>query len=159
MTDTPSGGGTATATAPEPGHGFDEHRPESLGLRIQHVLHARPTLGPLAVLVLAIIAFSLLSGRFLSAANLSLVLAQVTVIAVLALGQTLIILTAGIDLSVGAIAVFSSILMAKLATDGGMPGAAGAAARLRARHRDGRRSTACWSPGSSCRRSSSPWAR
>ena len=96
--DTSAGGGTATATAPEPGPGFDEHRSESLGLRIQHVLHARPTLGPLAVLVLAIIAFSLLSGRFLSAPNLSLVLAQVTVIAVLALGQTLIILTAGIDL-------------------------------------------------------------
>jgi fructose transport system permease protein len=124
-TDTPSGGsgGTTTAPAPEPDpHGFDEHRPESLGLRIQHVLHARPTLGPLAVLVLAIIAFALLSGRFLSAANLSLVLAQVTVIAVLALGQTLIILTAGIDLSVGAIAVFSSILMAKMATDAGLPG-------------------------------------
>ena len=78
-----------------------------------------PTLGPLAVLVLAIIAFSILNARFLSAANLSLVLAQVTVIAVLALGQTLIILTAGIDLSVGAIAVFSSILMANFATDAG----------------------------------------
>src|SRR5215207_4812934 len=111
-----------TTTAPEPGSGFDEHRSESLGLRIQHALHARPTLGPFAVLVLAIIAFSLLSGRFLSAANLSLALAQVTVIAVLALGQTLIILTAGIDLSVGAIAVFSSILMAKFATDAGLPG-------------------------------------
>ena len=121
MSDAP-GGGTATATAPEPGSGFDEHRPESLGLRIQHILHGRPTLGPLAVLVLAIVAFSLLSGRFLSAPNLSLVLAQVTVIAVLALGQTLVILTAGIDLSTGAIAVFSSILMAKLATDAGLPG-------------------------------------
>src|SRR5918993_5836872 len=117
------GGGTATATAPEPApHGFDEHRTESIGLRIQHVLHARPTLGPLAVLVLAIIAFSLLSGRFLSAANLSLVLAQVTVIAVLALGQTLIILTAGIDLSTGAITVFTSVIMANLTTKVGLPG-------------------------------------
>jgi fructose transport system permease protein len=123
-TDTPTGGpggGTATAPAPEPSHGFEEHRPESLGLRIQHVLHARPTLGPLAVLVLAIVAFALLSGRFLSAANLSLVLAQVTVIAVLALGQTLVILTAGIDLSAGAIAVFSMMLIAKMATDWGVP--------------------------------------
>jgi fructose transport system permease protein len=90
--------------------------------RIQHVLHANPILGPLAVLVLAVIAFSLVSGRFLSAANLGLVLAQVTVIATLALGQTLIILTAGIDLSVGAIAVFSSILMANMATGLGVPG-------------------------------------
>jgi fructose transport system permease protein len=63
-----------------------------------------------------------MSPRFFSAPNLSLVLAQVTVIAVLALGQTLVILTAGIDLSVGAIAVFSSILMAHFATEAGVPG-------------------------------------
>ena len=74
------------------------------------------------MLLLAIIAFSFVSDRFLSAANLGLVMQQVTVIAVLALGQTLVILTAGIDLSVGAIAVFSSIIMANLATDLGMPG-------------------------------------
>ncbi len=69
------------------------------------------------------LAFSVLSDRFLSAANLGLVLQQVTVIAVLALGQTLVILTAGVDLSVGAIAVFSSILMAVIATELGVPGA------------------------------------
>jgi fructose transport system permease protein len=102
--------------------GFDDGRTESIGLRLQHILHANPTLGPLAVLVLAIIAFSIINQRFLTAPNLSLVLAQVTVIAVLALGQTLIILTAGIDLSVGAIAVFSGILMANMATKLGLPG-------------------------------------
>jgi fructose transport system permease protein len=91
-------------------------------LRVQHLLHGNPTLGPLAVLIVAILAFSLANQRFFAAPNLSLVLAQVTVIAVLALGQTLIILTAGIDLSVGAIAVFSSILMASFATKLGMPG-------------------------------------
>jgi fructose transport system permease protein len=91
-------------------------------LRVQHLLHGNPTLGPLAVLIVAILAFSIANPRFFSAPNLSLVLAQVTVIAVLALGQTLIILTAGIDLSVGAIAVFSSILMATFATKLGLPG-------------------------------------
>ena len=101
---------------------FDVRRTDSLGLRIQHVLHANPVLGPLAVLIVAIIAFSIINGRFLTATNLSLVLQQVTVIATLALGQTLIILTAGIDLSAGAIAVFSSILMANFATKAGMPG-------------------------------------
>ena len=118
--------------------GFDEHRTESLALRIQHVLHAHPILGPLAVLLLAIIAFSIVSGRFLSAANLGLVLAQVTVIAVLALGQTLVILTAGIDLSAGAIAVFTSILMANLATKAGLPGVPRPDRRLPVRHGDGR---------------------
>jgi fructose transport system permease protein len=116
----------ATVTKEPPtgsGTDFEARRNDSLGLRIQHVLHGNPVLGPLAVLVVAIIAFSLVNGRFFSAANLSLVLAQVTVIAVLALGQTLIILTAGIDLSAGAVAVFSGVLMAFFCTDLGLPGA------------------------------------
>lgn len=117
---------TTTSSAPVaaggPDHDFDNAGAGSLGARMQHLLHANPTLGPLAVLLLAIVAFSILNQRFFAAANLSLVLAQVTVIAVLALGQTLVILTAGIDLSVGAVAVFSSILMASFATKLGMPG-------------------------------------
>ncbi|GLY27156.1 ABC transporter permease [Kineosporia sp. NBRC 101731] len=102
--------------------GFEERRQESAQDRIQHLLHARPTLGPLAVLLLAVIVFSVINTRFFHPENLSLVLQQVTVIALLALGQTLVILTAGIDLSAGAIAVFSSILMANLAFDTGFPG-------------------------------------
>jgi len=111
---------TADTTTREPE--FEVHHRDSLGLRVQHILHGNPVLGPLAVLLIAVIAFSIVNVRFFSAANLSLVLAQVTVIATLALGQTLIILTAGIDLSVGAIAVFSSILMANFAIKVGMPG-------------------------------------
>ncbi|MEU8232606.1 ABC transporter permease [Actinoplanes sp. NPDC048967] len=113
---------TTAVKEPSPPQDFDVRRNDSLGLRLQHLLHGNPTLGPLAVLIVAILAFSVANQRFFSAPNLSLVLAQVTVIAVLALGQTLIILTAGIDLSVGAIAVFSSILMATFATKMGMPG-------------------------------------
>src|ERR1044071_7346690 len=109
---------TATATPTD----FDVQKNDSLALRIQHLLHSNPVLGPLAVLVVSIIAFSIVNGRFLTATNLSLVLQQVTVIATLALGQTLIILTAGIDLATGAIAVFSSILMANFATKLGLPG-------------------------------------
>ena len=113
---------TVTKEPPPPPQDFDVNRTDSLGLRLQHLLHGNPTLGPLAVLLVAIVAFSIANQRFFSAPNLSLVLAQVTVIAVLALGQTLIILTAGIDLSVGAVAVFSSILMASFATKLGMSG-------------------------------------
>ena len=113
---------TTAVKEPTPPQDFDVRRNDSLGLRLQHLLHGNPTLGPLAVLIVAIVAFSVANQRFFAAPNLSLVLAQVTVIAVLALGQTLIILTAGIDLSVGAIAVFSSILMAGFATKLGMPG-------------------------------------
>ena len=105
-----------------PAGGFDEQAAATPLERVQRVLHDNPILGPVAVLLLAIVAFALVSGRFLSAPNLGLVLAQVTVIATLALGQTLIILTAGIDLSVGAIAVFSSILMAGFSAKMGVPG-------------------------------------
>jgi fructose transport system permease protein len=111
-----------TTTAPAPTPEFEVRDRDSLGLRLQHLLHGNPVLGPLAVLIVAIIAFSIVNTRFFSAPNLSLVLAQVTVIAVLALGQTLIILTAGIDLSAGAIAVFSSVLMAVFCTKVGLPG-------------------------------------
>ncbi len=110
---------TATATPPTD---FEVRKQDSLGLRVQHVLHGNPVLGPLAVLILAIVAFSIVNGRFFSAPNLSLVLAQVTVIATLALGQTMIILTAGIDLAAGIIAVFSGVLMAAFCTRVGMPG-------------------------------------
>jgi fructose transport system permease protein len=113
-------GGTATATRST--GGFDDGHARDPLARVQQVLHANPILGPLAVLVIAIVAFSLVNGRFLSAANLGLVLQQVTVIATIALGQTLVILTAGIDLAAGAIAVFSSILMANMATKLGLPG-------------------------------------
>ncbi|SDG26610.1 ABC transporter permease [Pseudonocardia oroxyli] len=96
--------------------------PVTPGRRLQNLLHANPIVGPLAVLALAILAFSLVNPRFLAAANLGLVLQQVTVIATLALGQTLVILTAGIDLAVGAIAVFASMLMAGAAHTLGVPG-------------------------------------
>ena len=76
--------------------------------------------GPLLALAIAILFFSIKSDRFLSGPNLSLILQQVMVIGTLAIGQTLIILTAGIDLSNGAIMALSSIFMTKLAVNGGV---------------------------------------
>jgi fructose transport system permease protein len=78
-------------------------------------------LGPLAALLIACVFFTLQADTFLSAGNLSLVIQQVMVVGTLAAGQTLIILTAGIDLSNGAIMAFGSIVMAKLAVDVGLP--------------------------------------
>ncbi|WP_028059980.1 ABC transporter permease [Candidatus Solirubrobacter pratensis] len=76
--------------------------------------------GPLLALAIAIAFFSIKSDRFLSGANLSLIAQQVMVVGTLAIGQTLIILTAGIDLSCGAVMALSSIFMTKLAVDGGV---------------------------------------
>lgn len=79
------------------------------------------TIGPLVALALAIAFFSLESDQFLQGPNLSLVLQQVMVVGVLAIGQTLVILTAGIDLSNGAVMALGSIVMTKLAVASGVP--------------------------------------
>jgi fructose transport system permease protein len=86
------------------------------------VLHARPAISPLLVLIAAAAVFSAINPRFASPNSLSLVLQQVAVIGALAVGQTLVILTAGIDLSVGAITILAMMLSAKLAEGNGIPG-------------------------------------
>lgn len=84
-------------------------------------LTAAPTAGPLAALVLACAFFSLTTDQFLSGGNFSLIIQQVMVVGALAIGQTLIILTAGIDLSCGAVMAFGSIMIAKSAAEGNVP--------------------------------------
>jgi fructose transport system permease protein len=90
--------------------------------RLQHLLHAHPTLIPGFVLLLSVVCFSLIVGqRFLAPFNLSLIVQQVMIIGLIGVAQTLVILTAGIDLSVGAIMVLASMVMGKLAVDMGVP--------------------------------------
>lgn len=86
--------------------------------QVRRVL-AAPAVGPLLALLLTMAFFSIKSDRFLQGPNLSLVLQQVMVVGVLAIGQTLVILTAGIDLSVGTVMAFGQIVMTKLAIDSG----------------------------------------
>jgi fructose transport system permease protein len=78
------------------------------------------TLGPAIALLLACVFFSFQSERFFSLQNFSLILQQVMVVGTIAIGQTLIILTAGIDLSCGMIMALGSIVMTKLAADYGL---------------------------------------
>lgn len=78
-------------------------------------------LGPFIALLIACSIFGATTDRFFSGANFSLILQQVTVVGVIAIGQTLIILTAGIDLSCGMIMALGSIIMTKLAADLGLP--------------------------------------
>lgn len=90
--------------------------------RTQHFLHGNPAMVPVIIMVVTVLIFGVVSGeRFFTAFNLSLIIQQVTVIGVLASAQTLIILTAGIDLSVAAIMVLSSVIMGKLAVTLGVP--------------------------------------
>ena len=78
------------------------------------------TLGPLIALLIAVIVFSTQSPRFFSGTNFSLILQQISYTAVLAIGQTLIILIAGIDLSIGIVMALGGLVMAKLATQSGL---------------------------------------
>ncbi len=100
---------------------FDEDAMTPLR-RVQHFLHAHPTGIPAIVLVLAILLFWGIAGqKFAHPINLGLILQQVTIIGIIGVAQTLIVLTAGIDLSVGAIMVLSSVVMGRLAIIAGVP--------------------------------------
>ncbi|MCD6664518.1 MAG: ABC transporter permease [Hydrogenophaga sp.] len=78
------------------------------------------TLGPFVALLLACVFFATQSERFLTSQNFALILQQVMVVGVIAIGQTLIILTAGIDLSCGMIMALGGIVMTKVAADYGL---------------------------------------
>jgi len=64
--------------------------------RIQHVLHSHPAISPLLLLVVAFVVFNYLNPNFGTMRTQSLIMQQVAVVGALAIGQTLIILTAGI---------------------------------------------------------------
>ena len=87
---------------------------------LQERTGALGTFGPWIALALACAFFSFRSDRFLTGDNLSLIVQQVMVVGTLAIGQTLIILTRGIDLSNGAVMAFGSVVMTKLAVDNGV---------------------------------------
>lgn len=110
---------TATAPAPDPAAEFLDRR--SPLERARGVLHRYPALSPALVLVLSVVVFGLLNDRFLAPSNLSLITQQVAVVGTLAVAQTLIILTAGIDLSVGSVMVLASMVMAQVASGSGAP--------------------------------------
>ncbi len=89
---------------------------------IRQVLHTHATMAPLIVLVLSVLAFGVIAGdRFFHPFNLSLIIQQVSIIGILAAAQSLIILTAGIDLSVAAIMALCSVVMGRLAVNLGLP--------------------------------------
>ncbi|WP_371398808.1 ABC transporter permease [Marinovum algicola] len=90
--------------------------------RFHDLLHSTPALVPLIVLLAALVIFGLVLGnKFFSPFAMTLILQQVQIVGVLAAAQALIILTAGIDLSVGAIAVLCTVVMGKVSFDYGLP--------------------------------------
>jgi len=94
--------------------------------KMRGFLREYPTSIPAFILLGSILLFSFNAmvihpNNFVTATAFNTIIAQVTVTGIVAIAQTIIILTAGIDLSVGAILVVSSMIMAKFAVEGGVP--------------------------------------
>ncbi|MEO0861816.1 MAG: ABC transporter permease [Pseudomonadota bacterium] len=121
MTDTKSDSYETAINRSDAVAEFDDPHRGFLGT-VQHALHVNPALVPLIVLVVSILVFGLLLGsRFFSPFALTLILQQVQIVGIVAAAQSLVILTAGIDLSVGAIAVISSVIMGQFTFRYGIP--------------------------------------
>jgi fructose transport system permease protein len=93
-----------------------EQENESLLQKARSFLRNNPTAIPALILIFSVLAFGLFAKNFMTASTLSLILKQVTVVGIVAIAQTLVILTAGIDLSVGAILVICAMVMGRLTT-------------------------------------------
>ncbi|MGK9052521.1 ABC transporter permease [Neorhizobium sp. CSC1952] len=95
---------------------------KTLVQRFRHFLHTSPSAVSLIVLVAALIVFGALLGtKFFSAFSLTLILQQVAITGIVGAAQTLVIMTAGIDLSVGAMMVLSSVVMGQFVFRYGFP--------------------------------------
>jgi fructose transport system permease protein len=95
--------------------------PSNRGASLLSRAFAGPTIGSLVVLIIFCTIFSLSTRTFLAAGNLSLVVQQSVIVGTLAIGQTMIILTAGIDLANGSIAVLGTIVAGRLVNEGHNP--------------------------------------
>src|SRR5688572_15704890 len=91
--------------APVPTRGvvFGSYSGVDIGLKLLGI-------GPALILIALIIVLSFLSPVFLTPRNVSNILAQTAVITVVAMGQHLVILTRGIDLSVGSNLALASVV-------------------------------------------------
>lgn len=73
------------------------------------------------LLLVLIIVVSVLNTNFLSAQNIKNIFQQVSINGILAVGMTFVIITGGIDLSVGSLLGFSGVIAASLVSGGGNP--------------------------------------
>jgi ribose transport system permease protein len=116
-TDLDTNGGAASHDV---GNTSTGHRPSpSAGPRWMTASLAVMQLGPIIILVVLVVVLSFASDVFFSFANIGNILKQSAVISVLAMGQLLVIVTRGIDLSVGANLSLSGVVGAIVWRDSG----------------------------------------
>src|SRR5262249_45358090 len=73
---------------------------------------------PLIFLLVLMLVFAIIEPRFMSSINLFNVMRQVSITGLLAVGMTFVILTAGIDLSIGSLLAFAGLVAAAVAKGG-----------------------------------------
>jgi len=105
----PADGGRSTAAGP-PGEIGGPAEGQLGRYRLLRVALGVIRLGPIIILAALILAMALASPVFLTTRNAGNVLSQTAVIAVLAVGQLLVVLTRGIDLSVGSTLALASVV-------------------------------------------------
>ncbi|HEX4832023.1 MAG TPA: ABC transporter permease [Trebonia sp.] len=112
---------TLPAAPRPPGPPGDDDRPApGLASRIGRQVLVANESWTIGALLIIMIAFTIASpGKFLSANDLSLIAENASPLLVMAVGQTFVILTAGIDLSVGSILIFASVIADEYYTSNG----------------------------------------
>ena len=108
----------STQAGTQPRSAASLRMPEAVRGRLSDVVSQ---LAAAAVLVVVFVALSIASPYFLTSNNLFNIGVQVSIVAILAVGQTLVILTAGIDLSVGSVAGLSGVLGTMAIANAGFP--------------------------------------
>ncbi len=102
---------------------------KKMNINLRQVMRS-PLVLPLVGLIVVSVLMGFASENFFSVSNILNVLRQVSINGILAVGMTFVILTGGIDLSVGAVMAFSGTICAGLIVNMGMPGAVGLAGGL-----------------------------
>lgn len=110
----------AARRASSPGNGSPPGK-SAAGAGLERVGRVVSRSGTLGGLVLICVVMFILTPKFLTLANLSNVASQVAVVAILALGSTFVIVSGGIDLSVGSVLGATGIIFSWVAAKGGMP--------------------------------------
>jgi len=75
----------------------------------------------LALLVVLFVVFSITQPDFLGGSNIKNLLASVSILFVISIGMTFVVLTGGIDLSVGSLLALSGLILSKLFNEAGLP--------------------------------------
>ncbi len=93
-----------------PGSGYNRLNP--IFQKFKYGLYRRPETGALIALVLMCAVLSIISEYFLKVTNLTNIAKQASVLAIVGVGLTYIIISSGIDLSVGSVSSLSGVLLA-----------------------------------------------